>query len=86
MPSTIGVFLFVISCRSIFTKKLDGMEMCEITIKDNGQGINKDNIKKIGIIGTKATIKSKVYEEKINHLYKSIKVVSLETGATKISK
>jgi len=40
---------------------------------------HQDDIKKIGVIGTKATIKSKVYEEKINHLYKSIKVVSLET-------
>ena len=43
-------------------------------------GLNyQDDIKKIGVIGTKATIKSKVYEEKINHLYKSIKVVSLAT-------
>ena len=40
---------------------------------------HQDDIKKIGVIGTKATIKSKVYEKKINNLYKSIKVVSLET-------
>ena len=43
-------------------------------------GLNyQDDIKKIGVIGTKATIKSKVYEKKIHHLYKSIKVVSFET-------
>mgnify|MGYP006077641679 CR=1 FL=1 len=40
---------------------------------------NECDIKKIGVIGTKATIKSKIYQKKINNLYKSIKVVSLET-------
>ena len=43
-------------------------------------GLNyQDNIKKIGVIGTKATIKSRVHEKKINKLYKSIEVISLET-------
>ena len=35
--------------------------------------------KKIGIIGTKATIKSQIYQKKINNLCQSIDVVSLET-------
>ena len=33
----------------------------------------------IGIIGTNATIRSKVYEKKINEIYKDIKVFSLAT-------
>jgi glutamate racemase len=40
---------------------------------------DQDQIKKIGVIGTKATIKSNVYEKKINQRNKLINVVSLET-------
>ena len=41
--------------------------------------VSQDCGKKIGVIGTKATIKSNVYPQKINECCKKTKIVSLET-------
>lgn len=41
--------------------------------------ISKDCSRKIGVIGTKATIKSNIYQKKISEICKQTEVVSLET-------